>query len=153
MNKLFILAAICLSLLGCSFFPESSFELARESRLPKWFTLPSGLSRSNVTVTLDYYIDPNRAATFTLLDVKNQSPRPQGRPSGRKLAAVNVTEKDIQQPTLKNKPAGVPVHYPTYAIVTVNGVTEVIEHRRMEPIFYITDDPAVLSELGVSGAH
>jgi hypothetical protein len=101
---------------------------------------------------MDYYIDPNRTATFTLLDVRKQSPRPEGRPSGRKLAAVNVTAKDIQQPTLTNIPAGVPLHYPAYAIVTVREIVEVIEHRRMEPIFYITDDPAVLSEL-VSGAH
>ena len=30
-----------------------------------------------------------------------------------------------------------------------NGVTEVFEHRRMEPIFYVTDDPEVRRRLGV----
>lgn len=97
---------------------------------------------------MDYYIDANRrSATFTLLDVKNQSPRPQGRPSGRKLAKVIGTQKGFEPLTLKNNPQ------PGYEIITINGVTEVIEHRRMEPIFYITDDPAVLSELAVSGRH
>ncbi len=151
------LVAICSFLLGCAFFPEASFELARESRLPKWFTLPSGFSRSDVTVTMDYYIGSNgRTAAFTLLDVRNQSSRPQGRPSGRKLAKVNGRQKDFEPLTLKNNPrpqSGFPIPYPSYEIITVNGITEIIEHRRMEPIFYITDDPAVLSELGVSGTR
>ena len=30
-----------------------------------------------------------------------------------------------------------------------NGTTEIIEHRRMEPVFYITDDPEVRRKLGV----
>jgi len=40
--------------------------------------------------------------------------------------------------------------YPSYEIITVGRTTEVIEHRKMEPIFYVTDDPSVLSKLGVS---
>ena len=39
--------------------------------------------------------------------------------------------------------------YPSYEVITVNGVIEIIEHRKLEPIFYITDDLAVLKELGV----
>jgi len=34
-------------------------------------------------------------------------------------------------------------------VLTANGFTEVIEHRHMEPIFYITDDPEVRRKLGV----
>jgi hypothetical protein len=33
--------------------------------------------------------------------------------------------------------------YPTYEAVTANGTTDIIEHRSMEPIFYVTDDAAV----------
>jgi hypothetical protein len=33
--------------------------------------------------------------------------------------------------------------YPGYEAVVVNGTTELIEHKRMEPIFYVTDDAAV----------
>jgi hypothetical protein len=40
--------------------------------------------------------------------------------------------------------------YPSYEIVTVNGISEAIEHRAMEPVFYITDDPAVLNRLGIA---
>lgn len=142
MHRLFItiLAAACLSLLGCDSLPESSFELARESRLPKWFTLPSGLSRSDVTVTMSYYVKASgRIATFTLLDAKKQ-----------KLAEVNGTQKGLEPIKLKNPRPGFTQGYPLYEAVTANGITEIIEHRKMEPIFYITDDPAVLTELGVS---
>jgi hypothetical protein len=65
------LASICFSLLGCGFFAESSFDLSPESRLPKWFTLPPGISRSDVSVTMAYYIDSSgRTATFTLSSPK-----------------------------------------------------------------------------------
>jgi len=134
-----ILVAACLSLLGCDFFPESSFELARESKLPKWFVLPKELSRSDVTVTMSYYVRPSgRTATFTLLDAKKQ-----------KLAEVKGSLKGLEPLTLKNPQPGFPPGYPSYEIVTVNGMTEIIEHRRMEPIFYVTDEPAVWAELGV----
>jgi len=33
--------------------------------------------------------------------------------------------------------------------LATNGVTEVVEHRRMEPICYITDDPEIRGALGV----
>lgn len=140
MHRLIIsmLAAVYLSLLGCGYFPESSFELGRESRLPKWFTLPPGLSRSDVTVTVNYYVKPlGRTSTFILLDAKK-----------RKLAEVNGTQKGLEPLKLKNPRPGFPSGYPSYEIVTVNGITEIIEHRQMEPIFYITDDPAVWAELG-----
>lgn len=131
------LVAACVSLLSCKFFPESSFELASDSRLPKWFTLPAGLSRSDVTVTMNYYVTPSvRTATFALQTTKNQ-----------KLAEVKGTQKGSEPLKLKNSPAGFPPGYPSYEVVTVNGITEIIEHRRMEPIFYINDDPAVRAEL------
>jgi len=137
------LAFACLSLLGCEFFPESTFELAAESRLPKWFSLPPGLTRAEVTITMSYYIKPTGGtATFTLRD-SNKA----------KLAEVSGTTKGRYPIELKNPPPGYPLGYPSYEIITVKGITEVIEHRRMEPIFYVTDDPAVLAELGTSGAN
>lgn len=138
--SILILTVACLSLLGCDLFPESTFELASESRLPKWFALPKGLSRSDVTVTMSYYVRPSgRTATFTLLNAKKQ-----------KLAEVKGIQAGLEPLTLKKSRPGFPPDYPSYEIITVNGVTEIIEHRQMEPIFYITDDPAVWKELGVS---
>jgi len=139
-----ILAAVCLCLLGCESFPESSFELARESRLPKWFAPPSGLSRSDVSVAMNYYVkSTGRTAKFIFRDAKRK----------RRLAEVDGTQKGVEPLQLKNPPPGFSPGYPGYEIITVNGITEIIEHRRAEPFFYITHDPAVRSELGVSGSH
>ena len=142
MRRLFIaiISTACLSLLACDRLPESSFELARESRLPKWFTIPSGLSRSDITVTMNYYINSSgRTATFILLNAKKQ-----------KLAEVQGTVSGLEPYKLKNPRTGFPPGYPLYEVVTVNGINEIIEHRKMEPMFYITDDPNVWVELGVS---
>lgn len=38
-----------------------------------------------------------------------------------------------------------PHSYPHYVIVSANGIVEVIEHRKMEPVFYVTDDPSIIS--------
>ncbi len=39
--------------------------------------------------------------------------------------------------------------YPMDEILTADGITEIIEHRRMERIFYISDDPEVRRKSGV----
>lgn len=130
--------AIALFLAGCSLFPESSFELASESRLPKWFSLPSGLSRSDVTVTMSYYVKSSgRTAEFSLRNA-----------SKKNLAEVVGTLQGSTPMKLRSTSAsGGSSDYPMYERVTVNGVTEVIEHRRLEPVFYLVDDPQVLDQL------
>jgi hypothetical protein len=50
--KLVVVITIAASLAGCL---ESSFELAPESRLPKWLEAPDGVPRSDLRVTMDYY--------------------------------------------------------------------------------------------------
>ena len=63
------LAIASFLMLGCEFFPESTFQLASDSRLPKWITLPPGSTRANVSLTMSYYILPwERIAQFTLED-------------------------------------------------------------------------------------
>lgn len=137
------MAVASLLLLGCEYFPESSFELAQESRLPIWIALPPGLSRSDVTVTMNYYVKTSgRTATFILLDSKKH-----------KLAEVSGTLNGLEPIHLKNPKSGFPSGYPQYEIVTVNGMKEVIEHRKMEPVFYVTDDAAVRVELGVQKSN
>lgn len=136
-----ILMLICASLLsfGCKYFPEASFKLADESRLPIWIKLPQGLSRSDVTVIMNYYVKPSgRTSTFILLDSKKH-----------KVAEISGTLKGLEPIRLKNPKPGFPSGYPQYEIVTVNGVSEVIEHRQPEPVFYITDDAVVRAELGI----
>lgn len=116
---------------------ESSFNLAGDSRLPRWITLPPGLTRTEVTVTLNYYTKPGgNDAKFILKDRK-----------GKKLAEVRGQVKNSEPLRLKNPPPGFDSGYPTYEVIVAHGITEIVEHRRMEPIFYVTDDPAVREQL------
>ena len=100
---------------------ESSFRLANESRLPTWITLPPGLTRADVSVTLTFYTLRGNDARFVLRD---------GR--GRKLEVVNGKQ-------LNHTFTG----YPYFDAVVANGSTEILEFKRMEPVFYVTDDPVV----------
>ena len=116
---------------------ESSFELAPESRLPDWFSEPDELTRSDLTVTMDYHTDGD--AVFTLYHKDKYF----------RLQKVIGTSHGNRPITLKDPPPGFPKGYPLYQIITVGDKTEVIEHRKLEPVFYITDDPNILKELGV----
>jgi hypothetical protein len=54
-SKRLLLLAICVYSCGLTGCIESSFNLANESRLPKYSTLPPGLTRSDVSVTVNLY--------------------------------------------------------------------------------------------------
>jgi hypothetical protein len=115
---------------GCEYFPESTFQLAEDSRLPKWVTIPPGLTRADISVTMNYYsMLIANDAQFILKDR-----------NGKVLAKVGGKIKDLGS-------QGSRVAYPAYVAITVNGTTDIIEHRKMEPIFYVTDDPAVWERL------
>jgi len=58
-------------------------------------------------------------------------------------------QPSIRSVQLGGQPEGTPKGYPRYKVVTINGITDIIELRRMEPVFYMTDDPGVWKELGV----
>lgn len=98
-NKVFIaiLAAFSVSLVGCDLFPEVFFDLAPESRLPKWLTLPPGLSRPDVAVRMYCYVKPTgRTAKFILRDLtKNEE-----------LAEANGTLKGAEPLQLSNPRPG-----------------------------------------------
>lgn len=133
----FIFAVIAACIMGCA---EASFTLAPESRLPKWFDVPEGRLRSELKVTMDYYVYPrNRVAVFKLYEDDKFIP----------LKKITGSARGSRPLELKNPPSGFPKHYPSYEVITVNGMTDIIEHRKMEPIFYVTDDSAIWKELGV----
>jgi hypothetical protein len=127
-----LLVASCNPIRGCA---ESEFHLRPDSRLPKWFSLPAGRSRDEVNVTLSYYTTQGGIddAIMELVDH-----------NGRSLASASG--QMCWHPAMRDKTndhGGFDVNlYPFYVIITVHGITEVIEHR-MEPFFGVTDDPAL----------
>ena len=129
------------AIVGCEYFPESTFNLANESRLPKWITLPPRHTRADVSITMSYYDNLwGNDVKVILYDGKMQI-----------LKKVYGKEKDNGPFQLKHPPQGFSPGYPLYEVITVNGITEIIEHRKMEPIFYITDDPDVRNEICAGG--
>lgn len=115
-----LLFASSFSIIGCV---ESTFMLDGDSRLPRWFTLPPGLARRDVSVTLNYYTwGP---AKFILKDWK-----------GKKVAEIKAKEEC--QLLAGNR---------GYVFVAVAGRTEVIEHKGLDDLFYLNDDPAVMKQL------
>jgi hypothetical protein len=131
-----IFAALSCALSGCS---ESDFDLSPDSRLPQWVALPSGVARADVSVTMFYYIKPwGRTATFVLKDKEKKI-----------LMKVDGRQQGLEPFQLNNLPKGTAPGYPVYEIITVGDMVEVIEHRKMEPLFYVSDDAAVLRALGV----
>lgn len=136
-----LLALACSPTRGCV---ESNFELAPESRLPVWITIPPGKQRADVRVDL-YYWGP-------VFDVANVelvvSSAPGWRPWGRTTVYGRSTTHPRSDPgiLLKGKRA--------YEIVDVDGQVDVIEHRdyseqnrdKTRALFWMCDDPDILRE-------
>ena len=134
------------ALIGCL---ESSFDLADESRLPKGLATPPGVTRRDVSVTLDFYTPG--PAQLILRDK-----------SGRKLASVTG---DVQGAPIYLKAPPDPLT-PAYEIIVINGVTEIVEcipyrdganmTRNGEIVarFKVVDDPTLRKQLlAASGLH
>jgi hypothetical protein len=134
-----LLVAGCSPTRGCV---ESSFDLAPESRLPVWFKLPPGMKRFDVNVTMDYWggLSPRRSASLTMRK--------------RGFLGLIVAMDSIVAELVGNEPQTIPPHgpagripYPSYEVLTARGLVEIVEHRKMEPIFYVNDDPEVRRHL------
>ncbi len=108
--------------------PESNFTLAPESRIPKWFSLPSELDRKDLKVEIFYYVPP----PFIMANLKAVliGPPPENKILEKKIGFV----KD--HPKFKDR-----FTKPSFNIGSIDGIEEIIEHRKRGPVFYISDDP------------
>lgn len=141
--KQLLIVALCVSCCAVTGCIESSFQLAGSSRLPKWIAIPQGLTRKDVSVTMNYYVGLfSRTAEFIEKD-KN----------GRILSKASGKVRGLCPLQLKSPPPGSVPGYPKYEVITVDGITEIIEHREMEPIFYVNDDPTIRKELLAGNGH
>lgn len=126
----------CLVMLYLYDLPESSFDLASDSRLPRWIDMPPGSTRANLDVTLSYYLTPRPGTARYTLNQKDKK-------FAKTVQGENMCGVAFN---LDGKEGGHSFEYPAYEAIRANGVTEIIEHKKMEPIFYVTDDPAVWSK-------
>lgn len=115
---------------------EARFTLAPDSRLPKWFSLPPGIERAGISVHLAY-LTPAKDADDAVLEMRDGRGQSLGSVRGRACWHSVMEAK-------KNKHGRFdPDSYPHYRYIESQGVIEIIEHRRLEPIFRISDDSAL----------
>ena len=137
-KRLGLIVAVCISAFGMSGCVESYFRIASESRLPRGLAIPPGLTHADVSATVDFYTSDQ--AKFILRD-KN----------GREIGMVTGHIKGNPL-HLRTSPQGHEPRYPVYVLIVINGVTEIMEHRRPGDIIYVTDDPGIREELLAGGA-
>ncbi len=113
---------------------ESSFDLVLESRLPKFIDPDGRKNPTGYKATVDYYSSPN-SVRFRIWD-----------PAGKK-----IFDKHGQfwwHPKGWQPGQGKPETYPDYNGVFVDGVIDILEQRKPEPILYLTDDKQVWESIG-----
>jgi hypothetical protein len=105
---------------------EAQFKLSPDSRLPAWFSIPEGRSRDEFVVELTLYsVGANKMVVF---------------------------DKDMQFVRgliVEDRPLNDDFNgtYPYYVASAVGEISEIIEHKEMEPVFYISDDPYMRRKL------
>ncbi len=126
-RRLAVLALAPILIAGC--VSETKFTLASESRLPYWFPLPEESRRGDFKVTLE----------ATAADREDESVvKIYKRGSLFSFAQITGSSWVVM---------GSPENPPVYVAYTFNGVTDIVEHRRNKPVFYMSDDPKI-RELG-----
>jgi hypothetical protein len=119
-------------------FPNSQFRLAPESRLPQWFAVPGEYKREDVSVEIYYYTPLFGKTNFIAYLI---GPPPESKRLGKKYGVKRW------HPGSEKKWYAKYDHYPNFNIVTIDGVTELIEHRHMAPIFHVSDDSELKREI------
>jgi len=127
--KRLLIVAMCLSCFAISGCVDSINFLASDSRLPKWFTLPPGLTRADV-------------------EVVRYSMEPTGRGVDVKVVLYGRKDKKLAEVSGKSILLGY------FRIMVVNGVPEITgykaqidKHGNRMPYFYVVDDPALKRKL------
>jgi len=146
-NKCLLIVALCLSCCAISGCVDSVNYLASDSRLPKWFTLPPGLTRADVTV-VRASMDPTRRGDMKVAlyhsDIKVALYR-----NDIKAALLNRKHRKLVEKKLADV-SGKSIWLGYFGIDVVNGVPEITgskaqidEHGNRMPYFYVVDDPAL----------
>ena len=125
-------ALLLLTFASCGRFPESEFTLHMESRLPK-FVDPSGTrSPEGYTARVELYGSPDTARVI-IID-------PQHRTVFDQRGRLRWHPRDSYQGHGQ-------IVYPSHIVVSFPSGEDIFEQRAMEPILYLSDDPALWSSL------
>ena len=111
-------------------FCESSFKLAKDSRLPKWFQAPSGVERSDITVHFIYFLSKTKIAATNIKTGKIFF-----------SAEADMKHHPITEAESKTMKQGWPC--PSYNVISVNGIEEVVGHIERGNIIHIVESSEV----------
>jgi hypothetical protein len=121
-------------------FLESEFILSPESPLPAWYpVLPEGISRKDITIRIKCY-SPLFPVNNTVFIVEHGWWRTLYTASGNM-----EYHKKYWAWAQKNWPARA---YPSYSTISVNGQSEIIEHKKEGNVLFISNEKAVADLLG-----
>lgn len=121
-------------------FAESNFNLNKDSRLPKWFQMPTGIGRNDINVEFIYFLSKMKIAA-----INNRT--------GKIFFSTeaDMNHHPITEAESKAMKQGWPC--PSYNIISVSGVTEVLAHIEKGNIVYIVEPsevtPAVYSNADI----
>lgn len=135
---LFVWPAGCNPLRGCA---ESHFELESASRLPRWFDVEVSPEARQHWLAMSYYGGPLPEHVDNTVFYLHRS--------GGGLVQT-ITGKRCWHPKTRTTadPDGPsnPQADSDYVVVTVNGLTEVIQHNGTNNRFAISDDPVLIDQ-------
>ena len=123
-SYVFLGLALCFLFIGCDpkcEFIDSKLNLANESRIPNWFSLPPNFSRTDITVSIASYSSWSGMKARVIA----RGPAPEYQVLFDSVGTLRVhpmTEKLGYD------------KYPLYSIVNIEGVEEILEQRRPEDI-------------------
>jgi hypothetical protein len=125
---------LCIFSMGCDLrygVVDAIFQLAPDSRLPRWFDI-SSYSRNDLTMEMTYYSSPFGFKVKMVV----YGPAPERKALMKKVGTIRW--HPLSAENRDNK-------YPNYSIISVDGIEEVVEKRQKGDILYITDDSKITS--------
>lgn len=141
--KKIALLIIILSISGCHpyrGFIEAEFALAADSPLPAWFPeIPDGYKREDLKIRMRYYAPPWNIDN-TVFWVEGNWLRTIYKGTGKSVQ--HPKHEPWQRADWNNR------RNPSFVIVTIDGKTEIIEHKKMEPFFYVSSENEVKKTMG-----
>lgn len=130
-----LLAAWCLVFLSGCYYPgrgflESAFDLKMESRLPKPFDSDGKISPSGYTAKVEFYSAlPQNGQNNVRLEVYDSN--------GKKVFDEMGSSWWHPGGSYQGRGKG---ELPTHTVISINGITDILEKREQGPVLYLTDD-------------
>ena len=141
---LLFVSIITVSIGGCV---EAILSLSDKSRFPRWITLPECKNRNDFFVKMEWHSTLTDGKIIFKLYEKGSLF------AFREYDVTTDTKNNIRSLQLPSQYGDTSKIFPKYIMITINGIKDIVEQRKMEPIFYMTDDPSVWKEFGVENPN